>query len=64
MIVEPEAPTMTPLLSQMEEKPVDVVAVHLDVWTLKESPFTRLVRPLTKGKVARSSRNKRLQPGA
>jgi hypothetical protein len=30
MIGEPEAPTMTPLLSQMEEKPVDIVAVHLD----------------------------------
>jgi hypothetical protein len=33
---------MTPLLSQMEEKPVDIVAVHLDVWTSERIAFYKV----------------------
>jgi hypothetical protein len=33
---------MTPLLSQMEEKPVDVVAVYLDVWTSERIAFYKV----------------------
>ena len=42
MIGEPEAPMMTTLLSQMEEQPVDVVAVHLDVWTSERIAFYKV----------------------
>jgi hypothetical protein len=42
MIGEPEAPTMTPLLSQMEEKSVDGVAGYLDVWTSERIAFYKV----------------------
>lgn len=40
---------MTPLLLQMEEQPVDVVAVHLDVWTSERIAFYKVGQAVDQG---------------